>query len=345
MKLILTLIYITMTISCLSEKPEKRKAGDKVYEFIAEDNERMIADSNLKPDAKYKIAIVSHYTVDKENLPFIDLATENHKKYAKKHGYDYYFRNGNLEGYNNFMLPDYKSRTFQLGLYWQKILAVQKLLDEKENNKEKYDYVLWLDTDAIFTNMDKKIESFIEGNENIFFFISDDVSSLSPILNKNCVNAGVFLTKNNQEGKEFIKTIANSFKLYGRTMYPEQSSMQDFIYKYTTEETLETIIKDKERLKNFHNETRTRKCNNKNILEGVKVLSMREFNSPYPEKGEASRWDKDSFVAHFLAMKGNNLYKMMNFLIDCLNEAKKSNIDANRCMAKEKVNLGDNNEF
>src|SRR5690606_13853869 len=108
---------------------------------------------------KPRIAIVSHYTTDKENLGFIDLATQNHRKYARLHGYDYYFRNGTIT--EKYVWPQGQNRTFQLGLYWQKIEATRQLLDMKENGKNVYDYVMWLDTDAVFTNIYMRLEEII----------------------------------------------------------------------------------------------------------------------------------------------------------------------------------------
>lgn len=75
---------------------------------------------------------------------------------------------------------------------WNKLLAIQQEL-------HKYDWIFWVDADALILNHHTRLESFIESNspeKEIIF--SSEVTGLC---------AGVFLIKNTPWTAEFIKTV------------------------------------------------------------------------------------------------------------------------------------------
>lgn len=111
-----------------------------------------------------KIAIVSLYTNEIKEI--VALTAANQKAYANKWGYDYYLFCGRLS---------------ERHPAWDKILATKNML-------KNYDWVLWIDSDAIFTKFDKKLEDYIRpGYSGVF----------GPDPNGNIyVNTGVFLLQN-----------------------------------------------------------------------------------------------------------------------------------------------------
>lgn len=88
--------------------------------------------------------------------------------YAKRHGYDYHF------------FPD---AHFDLPVYWQKPSLMGEVL------KRGYDLALWLDTDAVVHDPDRRPETLFEGSE-IMVGAPDNPHWAQPF------NAGVFAVKN-----------------------------------------------------------------------------------------------------------------------------------------------------
>lgn len=113
-----------------------------------------------------KIGIVSLYTNEIEQI--VSLTASNQKAYADKWGYGYHLFEGRLS---------------ERHPAWDKILATRKVLD-------LYDWVLWIDSDAVFNMFSKKIEDYIRpGYDGVF----------GPDPNPNIyVNTGVFLVKRSQ---------------------------------------------------------------------------------------------------------------------------------------------------
>lgn len=318
--LLLVLCCICMGSSCdyiasSSSNPKKK------YEFIPEDPnwrlEELYADKSKKPT----IAVVSHYTVDEDYLPFIKLAIENHKKYARENKYDYYFRNGTIKGSEKYFWPQAEGRTFQLGLYWQKILAVQELLDKTENGKRVYDYVLWIDADAIFTRPKLKLESFIDdADKDTFLFIAEDINSHSPLVMRSCVNTGVFMVKNSDKGRDFMRQVDDAFEIYKVLKIPEQSAVQDLAQNFLKPEQIAPLLTDEKKLDEFRANIRWRDCSTK-MIDGVKKLPMKVFNAGYHWSDlDTISWDETSLVAHFLALDGAAVSNYMEILVACLKQ-------------------------
>ena len=131
-----------------------------------------------------KILII---TAEDRNEEYIKLHDESFKKYSKLHNYEY-LRLDNC--------PKEESST-----YWCKIYKVKEYLN-------KYDYVMWVDSDTIITNYNKSLDEFISkfGEPDIIIGEDEQTNRFLPI---NILNAGVFLIKNSKIGKEFIDDCLN----------------------------------------------------------------------------------------------------------------------------------------
>ena len=73
-------------------------------------------------------------------------------------------------------------------------------------NNSEYEYILWLDSDAFFTDFDVPLETLIEMSPNSSIYIGQDMSIIIKVY---C--AGVFLIKNDSIGKEFLKDCINTY--------------------------------------------------------------------------------------------------------------------------------------
>lgn len=116
-----------------------------------------------------KIKIVSGYI---GNCLYKDILLENLTEYSKRHDYELIYK---FDGWQ-------KSNRHP---YWRKLELV------KENFFD-CDYLLWIDADCLFMDMNRKIESLIDGS-NDFYITKEDV-----------VQAGCFLIKNTKEVSEFL---------------------------------------------------------------------------------------------------------------------------------------------
>lgn len=121
-------------------------------------------------------------TLETRTFPLLELHQNNMNEYCAKHNYSYQF-------YSSYQSP--------YPVYWQKL---QVVLDEL--NKNNSDYVMWMDTDALFVNQDIKIESILQSKPDKSIFIGYDIPR---VLNYCSYCAGIFIIKNNNVGKQFLK--------------------------------------------------------------------------------------------------------------------------------------------
>eukprot|EP00039_Didymoeca_costata_P000302 m.45044 g.45044 ORF g.45044 m.45044 type:complete len:315 (+) comp10179_c0_seq1:424-1368(+) len=80
------------------------------------------------------------------------MSGDNHKEYARRHGYRYY---ASRDGDND--APDVRS-----GPQWKKLYFLRNLLARFRNiDQKKTEWVLWVDLDAVFTNMSKSLDDLV----------------------------------------------------------------------------------------------------------------------------------------------------------------------------------------
>jgi len=146
---------------------------------------QLISNNKLKKplQTRNKILII---TFDNRNDNYITAHNNNLKEYSKKWNIDYKFYN-----------------KCEKNIYWCKIYLI---LDALKSNK--YDFVMWLDSDTYIKNMNINLSDILNQYNSDIFICSDN--------NKNYdwVNAGVFIIKNSKIGRQFIEKCIESF-------YPE----------------------------------------------------------------------------------------------------------------------------
>ena len=121
---------------------------------------------NCSPDAiKSRIAIIGAHDDKYDSIG--KWAHLNKASYAQKHGYDFFLYTESLD-------------PTRLG-YWHKIIAIK-------NHLKDYDWIFWLDSDALIINFDIRLENLID--EEFDFITTRDNS------NPDCINSGQFLIKN-----------------------------------------------------------------------------------------------------------------------------------------------------
>lgn len=119
-------------------------------------------------------------TYENRELNFKESFRRNHRAYCDKHGYEY---------------KAYDAVEYNVPHYWTKVFLVKDLL-------EKYDYVMWIDSDAMF-----ETEEPIECGESFFVISKDKPQHRIPAP----MNTGVFIVKNCTLGKQFMEEWGNSY--------------------------------------------------------------------------------------------------------------------------------------
>jgi galactosyl transferase GMA12/MNN10 family len=124
-----------------------------------------------------KVLVLSGYT---ENIAsFADLARKNHEDYCARHGYAYQCPTA---GFHRYRAPS-----------WSKMLFILKALADKDTGASfspRWDWVFWMDIDAIFTNPAHTLEAFISGlAPTQDMLLGEDIWG---------INTGLWFTKNTQ---------------------------------------------------------------------------------------------------------------------------------------------------
>ena len=119
--------------------------------------------------------------------------TVNKRNYCTRHGYEF--------------IDDENIWDRSKPIPWSKILLMLKYLDE-------FDYLVWIDADILITNMDIKIETFIERYPGYDQITGSDWKMQ---------NTGVWIIKNTDFSKRFLKEVWNN--VYDEKSDPKERYM------------------------------------------------------------------------------------------------------------------------
>jgi hypothetical protein len=235
-----------------------------------------------------KIAVFQFYTSNVVYGPYSETINE---KYCNEKGYTYICEKDNSK--INTIAED-------RSLHWGKVKLVQEVL-----NTNNFDYVLFLDADAIISDFNQRIEDFIDDRYDMIF--AEDIGHHSSM------NTGVFLSKNSEWTKNFFNTWWESGATFKGKDTQDLSIM---------EENLEKVGYFKQAL--WHEQT----CitllyrNDDDIKNHIKVISNRSFNH--------REYNEGNFIFHAYAY-GHEHYRTINIIYKEKFESTVNN--------KEKINL------
>ena len=198
------------------------------------------------------IAVLQFYT---SNINYGVYSEMINQKYCEDKGYTYV-----CEKNTERIISICDKRSF----HWGKVKLVQELLDT-----DKFDYILFLDADAIISDFNQNIEDFIDSDYDMVF--AEDVGYHSSM------NTGVFLVKNSEWSKNFLKTWWESGETYKGKDAPFGLEIM--------EENLEKAGYFKWAL--WHEQT----CitllyrNDDEVKNHIKIISSRSFNHLHYNEG------------------------------------------------------------
>ena len=213
-------VIIIIILSLVNSADFEFYYNDSKYFIQSDWKKNYLLNNNVldKPlDKTNKFAIITFE--NRKDAEYIDLHNKNVSAYCKKWNYDYLFSDNCVHN-----------------MYWCKIYLV---LDALKSGK--YDYVLWMDSDAIIKNSSMSLDSIVNRFNSDIFVNLDNGNSVY------C--AGVFIIKNSPVGISYLedciklndkKCLTKDNKLKGRWagLCYEQGAMNKLIfekyYKYTT---------------------------------------------------------------------------------------------------------------
>lgn len=190
-------------------------------DFVAVANTLNLGGSSVcKPLEKASIAVVtSSFIYDNCMEPSASLAADNKRNYALKHNYAFVARSGEFA---QQQLREEKRRPV-----WGKIDVVQKVLP-------KYDWLFWMDMDAVIMNPEQTVQTLLDEFRNSFpegpraFEKTIDLVVSKPAKDK-MINAGVFFMRNTEWAQKFLNTLQESTYWYNKGPSYEQGAMWDLI--------------------------------------------------------------------------------------------------------------------
>jgi len=191
-----------------------------------------------------KILVVQFYT---DNVAYGPYSEAINSKYCEEKGYTYFCEKNSTK---------IRTSLEDRSPHWYKIKLIREIL-----NTDIFNYILFLDADAIISDFNQEIEDFIDDEFNMVF--AEDIGHHSSM------NTGVFLVKNSEWSKNFLDTWWKSGEIF------KGKDSQDLPIM---EENLEKIGYFKQAL--WHEQT----CitllykNNEDIKNNIKVISNRSFN-------------------------------------------------------------------
>lgn len=160
-----------------------------------------------------KIAVLTAYTknnpwTDNGKCDFLEAAYPNHMDYCLKHDYTYI-----AECYEDSEIK---------GIHptWIKIFAIQKFI-------KHFDYVCWIDADAIFTNSDLTIEQFLEEDTNLVICQSNPDKRTNNMFT--VINTGFMIFKNNSWSHNLLQSLIDNSGVFKTEYFQEQTVLDNHL--------------------------------------------------------------------------------------------------------------------
>ena len=176
--IILLLIFFLVLILTTPDDDQIVMANDYDYfnRFSDKSMRKLINNNRLNEPIVKKNKILFITYDNRVNEDYVLIHNNNILKYCKKYDYRYKFFNKCNDN-----------------TYWCKMFMVLH-----ELKKNKYDYVIWLDSDTVIKNFDIDIGDIFNKYSSDIFIGSDNNSS------RDITNAGVFIIKNSEDGINFL---------------------------------------------------------------------------------------------------------------------------------------------
>ena len=146
-----------------------------------------------------KVCVVTFY--DNNIKIFGDITSEINRRYCKRYNIDFKVN---------------KKRTYRIKKpHWEKIPTILDYIIE-------YDYIIWIDADAVFYYDADNIIDLINQHKNVDFIFSNDINNTN-------INSGFFITKNTNYSIHLLNLWANNKQIYKyslKSKWEDQAGLQ-----------------------------------------------------------------------------------------------------------------------
>ncbi|KAI9259615.1 galactosyl transferase GMA12/MNN10 family-domain-containing protein [Phascolomyces articulosus] len=186
-------------------------------EFPTSDNSTSAAMAGLTEGNRPSIALMTSSFIYPDNCmePSATLSAINKRKFAIRHGHSFVARSAEF--------AQQRGRK----TVWGKIDAIEKVLP-------KYDWIFWMDMDAVIFNQEHSLYELLDdlrerypGGTEAFDKNVDFIVSRPP--RDPMLNAGVFFMRNSPWSMEFLREVQNNVPWYNKGSAYEQGAMAEII--------------------------------------------------------------------------------------------------------------------
>ena len=185
--IILVTYFLSLYVFRICDFIKKRKARSEYNgSRSGNDGSRGGNDGSRSENDGSRVCVIT-YENRTNNSNFEKLKQIN-ERYCKRHGYTYIYLNKH-------------SSEDKYPPYWLKVIVTEEIL-----MSGKFDYVMWIDSDACFHNHNITIPSLFKSNPNTFFAMARDHDRWSGEF-----NAGVWVVRNTKKGRDFMRDWKNRY--------------------------------------------------------------------------------------------------------------------------------------
>ncbi|MEO1749524.1 MAG: putative nucleotide-diphospho-sugar transferase, partial [Pseudomonadota bacterium] len=112
------------------------------------------------------------------------ITVPNMQRYADRHGME---------------LRAHDSCDVDRSPYWYKVHFARLLFEEG------FDFIFWVDTDAVFVDLETSIKQEIEDDKDLYFCVENH--AILGTYSRNRINSGVFVMRNSQLARDFLDVV------------------------------------------------------------------------------------------------------------------------------------------
>ncbi|KAI8059136.1 galactosyl transferase GMA12/MNN10 family-domain-containing protein [Gongronella butleri] len=188
---------------------------------------------NGKHDPSTFAVVTSSFIYDACMEPSATRAAQNKRDYALKHGYSFVARSAEFAQ---------EAARGQRKTVWGKVDVIEKVLP-------KYEWLFWLDMDAVIMNQDRRLEDLLEDVKQRYpygaatFDERVDLVIARPHRDP-MINAGVFLIRNTPWAMQFLREVQRTTSWFQKGSSYEQGAMWDIMRKSEHEANVFLLDRD-----------------------------------------------------------------------------------------------------
>lgn len=118
-------------------------------------------------------------------FPYVQACKQRARLYASLHNYTFFDLTMNMPKFRNH------------SVYWMKLYLVRQTMEQRREGLRRYDWVMWLDSDAWVANLDTRLEDLLPER-------TDNITEIVVSHDDEGINAGVWLIRNTPSAEALL---------------------------------------------------------------------------------------------------------------------------------------------